>query len=123
MSTPDPPENAGPAGKRLFHAVLQEYTLSGADLEVLRHAVLLADELDDLEKLVRASGPLIRDSDGRPCPNPASQQHRLLSLALGRMLAGIRVLGDTDETDGTRPQRRSGFRGPYSNLRSVQAVD
>ncbi len=120
MSTPpEPPANAGPAGKRLWTSTLAEYQLSGSDLFLLERAVLLADELAALEDLVRASGPLIRDSDGRPCPNPASQQHRLLTLALGRVLAGIRVVGDVDEQDGTRPQRRSGFRGPYSNLKAV----
>lgn len=118
-STPRPPASAGTAGKRLWRAVLGEYELSGADLELLRHAVLMADELAQLEELVRVSGPLIRDRDGQPCPNPASQQHRLLALALGRVLAGIRVVGDVDQEEGARPQRRAGFRGPYA----LKAVD
>jgi hypothetical protein len=80
-----------------------EYYLTGADLEVLRHAVTIADELAGLEALVRASAPLIRDRNGQPAPNPASQQHRLLSITLAR------------------PQRRSGVRGVYTGgLRAVQ---
>jgi hypothetical protein len=118
--TPRPPASAGVAGKRLWRAVLGEYELSGGDLELLRHAVLVADELQQLEELVRASGPLIKDRDGNPCPNPASQQHRLLALTLGRLLAGIQVVGDVaDVHDPARPQKRSGFRGAYK-LRAVE---
>jgi hypothetical protein len=122
-TAPRPPANAGPAGKRLWRAVYSEYELSGADVEVLRQAVVMADELADLEALVRASGPLIRDRDGQPAPNPASQQHRLLSIAQARLMAAIRVTGDisedVDQSAGRRPQRRSGTRGVYS-LRAVE---
>jgi hypothetical protein len=93
---------------------LGEYTLTGADLEVLRQAVVMADQLADLETLIRASGPLIKDRDGQPVPNPASQQHRLLSIAHARLLAAIRVIADeTGERDPARPQHRSGVRGTY----------
>ena len=116
-TAPQPPENAGPAGVRLWRSVMDEYRLSGADLFVLEQAVVMADELDQLEKLVRASGPLIKDPDGRPMANPASPA-AILSVALARLLAAIRVIADTDEdTDpmaGRRPQRRSGVRGTYS---------
>jgi hypothetical protein len=84
-----------------------EYELTGANLEILRRAVTVADELAGLEALVRASGPLIRDRDGQPAPNPASQQHRLLSITLARLLAAIQVIGDqADGHDPARPQRR-----------------
>ena len=103
--------------------MLSEYTLTGADLEILRQAVVMADELDDLEKMVRMTGPLIRDSSGNPVPSPASQQHRLLSIAYGRLLACIRVVADTDEDAdsmaGRRPQKRSGVRGTYQ-LRAAE---
>jgi hypothetical protein len=100
--------------------VHSEYQLTGADLEVLRQAVLVADELAQLEALVRASGPLIRDRDGLPAANPASQQHRLLSITFARLLAAIQVIGDQAEAhDPARPQRRSGVRGVYP-LRAVE---
>jgi hypothetical protein len=120
MTIPRPPASAGPAGRRLWRAVLSEYSLTGADLEVLRQAVLIADELDGLESLVRAGGPLIRNRDGEPVANPASVQHRLLSVCLGRLLACIRVIADEAPGEaGTRLQHRSGFRGPYSGLKAV----
>jgi hypothetical protein len=102
--------------------VLGEYELTGADLEVLRQAVLVADELAQLEALVRASGPLIRDRDGLPAANPASQQHRLLAITYARLLAAIQVIGDqADAHDPARPQRRSGVRGVYTGgLRAVE---
>ena len=121
MRVPRPPATAGPAGRRLWRAVHGEYRLSGADLEVLRAAVIIADQLDQLESLVRAGGPLIRDRDGLPAPNPASVQHRLLSICLGRLLASIRVIGDEAPGEsGTRLQHRSGVRGPYTGLKAVE---
>jgi len=120
---PRPPASAGEAGRRLWRSVHAEYHLSGADAELLRHAVVLADEAAGLEALVRASGPLIRNRDGEPVPNPAAQQHRLVVIALGRVLAAIRVIGDVaaDEHGPTRPQKRSGFRGTYTGgLRAVE---
>jgi hypothetical protein len=107
---PRPPASAGEAGRRLWRAVHAEYELT------------VADELAGLEALVRASGPLIRDRDGLPAPNPASQQHRLLSITLARLLASIQVIGDqADAHDPARPQRRSGVRGVYAGgLRAVE---
>jgi hypothetical protein len=101
--------------------VLGEYGLSGGDLEILRAAVVTVDQMAALEPLILAGGPLIRDKDGHPVANPASQQYRLLSITLGRLLASIRVIGDVAEGEtGTRLQHRSGFRGPYSGLRAVE---
>lgn len=122
-TAPPPPENAGPAGERLWRNTLSEYTLSGADLEILRQCVLMADELADLEPLVRRLGPIIKDRDGLPVASPASVQHRLLSIAYGRLLACIRVIADvaedTDPLAGRRPQHRSGVRGTYQ-LRAAE---
>lgn len=121
-TAPRPPADAGEAGRRLWKAVTSEYSLTGADLELLREAVLIADELDGLRALVRASGPLIRDRNGEPRGNPAAIQHRLLAISYARLLAAIQVVGDVaDEHDSSRPQRRSGVRGVYAGqLRAVE---
>ena len=122
-TAPQPPEYAGPAGVRLFNAVMDEYRLSGADLFLLEQAVVVADELADLEKLVRASGALIKGPDGSPMANPAAVQHRLLVITLARLMAAIRVIADvaedTDPASGRRPQHRSGVRGTYQ-LRAAE---
>jgi len=121
MRVPRPPETAGPAGRRLWRSVHQEYQLSGADREVLLQAVVIADQLDKLQALVIAGGPLIRNRDGEPVANPASVQHRLLAITYGRLLAAIRVIGDESSGEaGARLQHRSGFRGAYSGLRAVE---
>jgi hypothetical protein len=115
-----PPVDAGPAGRKLWRSVCAEYSLSGADLEILKQAVLIADELDGLESLVRASGPLIRDRNGEPKANPAAVSHRLLAITYARLLAAIQVIGDVAEThDPARPQRRMGVRGTYT-LKAVE---
>jgi len=90
-------------------------------LELLRQAVVMADELAALEALVYASGPLIRNSAGEPVANPASQQHRLLTIAFGRTLAALRVIADEAPGEaGSRLQHRSGFRGAYTGLKAVE---
>ena len=124
MSAPRPPETAQDAGRRLWKTVLGEYDLSGADLELLRQAVVIADELAILEKLIRASGPLIRDGNGNPRANPAAVQFRLHADSLGKLLAALQVVGERlddpfDEHDQDRPQKRSGPRG-YYRLRAVE---
>src|SRR6266702_4929511 len=92
MSLPKPPQGAGPAGRRLWRAVQQDFEVSGADEEILRQAVTIADEIEALRPMITL-GPFIKDKDGQPKPNPASVQHRHLSIVLARLLAAIQVVG------------------------------
>jgi hypothetical protein len=119
---PRPPSGSGPAGKRLWRSVLREYSLTGGDLFLLEHAVVLADEVAGLAALLAISGPVITDRFDQPCANPVAVQHRLATIALGRVLASIRVIGDAAADEpGTRTQHRVGFRPPYTGLRAVDA--
>ncbi len=119
MRVPPVPKSAGEAGRRLWREANAEYRLSGADLAVLRHAVVMEDDLDRLLPWLRL-GPIIKDDEGRPMVNPATVQYRLTSNAIGKLLAAIRVIGDEQPGEpGGRLQHRSGFRGPYG-LKAVE---
>ncbi len=130
---PQPPPGTGPAGKRLWREVLKEFELSGADLEVLRDAVVLSDQIEALLPMIGAvpmtgpdgrpvkMGPLIKGPDGQPRANPALVQFRLLSAARTKLLAALQVVGEAPDQvhDPGRPQKRSGYRG-FHGLRAVE---
>ncbi len=119
MRVPPPPKAAGPAGRRLWREANAEYQLSGADLAVLRRAVQIEDQIEGLEPMLRL-GPIIK-VNGAFVANPASVQLRLLTIAMARTLAALRIIGDESAGEaGTRTQHRSGFRGAYTGLRSVE---
>ena len=122
---PPPPPGSGPAGKRLWRSVLADYELSGADLEVLKHAVAVADDIASLEPVLKL-GPFIKGADGQPRANPALVQRRQLVLVMTRLLAAIRVVGDVGSDEHDRGQRRVGLKGVYAgnahtpNLKAVK---
>lgn len=100
--------------------MLAEYRLSGADLAVLKSAVVLEDLCDQLMPMVRL-GPMIKGPDGVPVVNPACREYRLSADARTKQLAGIRVIGDESSGEaGARLQHRAGFRGSYSGLKAVE---
>lgn len=118
---PAPPPGSGAVGKRLWRAVNQDYDLSGADLEILEHAVTIADDIDALAPMLKL-GPFMKDPNtGMPRVNPALVQKRQLVIVMTRLLAAIRVVGDAAEDEHDRPQRRVGFKGTYPNA-SLRAV-
>src|SRR5579862_9019835 len=116
---PSPPPDAGPAGKRLWRAVCADYELSGADLELLRVAVLEADQIEALRKVLamvsprtgEPFGPIVVSKDGTAREHPAAVALRHHALVLARILAAVRVVGDGAEDEHDRPQRRVGVKG------------
>jgi hypothetical protein len=64
-------------GKALWAAVASKYVLTAGELEVLRQAVRTADEVDRLEKAVRALPDLITTgSTGQPRAHPLLSEVR-----------------------------------------------
>jgi hypothetical protein len=118
-STPEPaPEDTGPAGRRLWDALTDDYELEEHELVLLRQAVRVADTCTDLQALLDRDGLLVRDRI-----HPASVELRLQRLLLGRLIVALRVpSGDTgSDEDASRTQYR-GLRGPYQP-RGLHAVD
>jgi hypothetical protein len=93
------PKGLHAAGRRLWRTVTARYQLEPHETELLRRACYLADVCDHLEP--RLPGDL-----------DAAREYRLAALALGRLIAGLRLPVETAPGQ-TRPQRR-GPRGPYS---------
>lgn len=115
MTIPKAPEGAGPAGKRLWRAVLADFELAEHELVLLRQAVRVADLCDQLQAVVEAEGPVLR-VDGQPRTHPAVVELRQQRIVLARLVVALRVpLGDQEQDAGeaTRLQRR-GTRGFYA---------
>lgn len=117
MSKPKAPAGTGPAGGKLWRAVLEEYELEEHELLLLREAVRTVDTLDALEALVARDGPLLASSQGERA-HPALTEARQQRIALARLLAALRLpAGEESEGADRRPQRRMGVRGVYGGRR------
>ncbi len=103
-----PPKGSKTAGRRLWKSVTDDYDLSGAELEILRSAVRVADALDDLAAIVVLEGVIEPGVVGRA--HPALVEHRQQSIALARLLSALRL---PDSAESARLQHR-GTRGVYS---------
>ena len=106
MSEPKPPTGLSAAGRALWLAVVGEFVLTPAELEVLRQAVRTADEVDRLERAVRKLPELtVRGSTGQPRAHPLLAEMRSHRLLLER-LCGSLNLSDEDQVSGLRPAAR-----------------
>jgi hypothetical protein len=105
---PKTPAGTGPAGRRLWKAILAEFELAEHEMALLQQAVRVADTCEDLQAVVDAEGPLV---GGRT--HPALVELRAQRLLLARLVVALRVpLGDQEDAQPGRTQRR-GIRGVY----------
>ena len=111
MTLPAAPRGTGPAGRRLWRAVLADYELAEHELTLLRQAVRVADLCEQLQQQVDDEGPLLGDR-----AHPAMVELRQQRILLARLVVALRVpLGEEEEaakSAASRPQRR-GLRGVY----------
>jgi hypothetical protein len=114
VSIPRAPEGAGPAGARLWRAVLAEFELAEHELTLLRQAVRVADLCDQLQAVVETEGPML-ELDGQRRTHPAVVELRQQRIVLARLIVALRVpLGD-QERDGEAPRsQRRALRGVYA---------
>ena len=105
-----PPTGLRAPGKQLWAAVAAKYVLTPAELTNLAEACRTKDELDRLEKAVRALPELTtRGSTGQLKPHPLLAEVRAHRLLLER-LCGSLNLPDEDEEVGLRPGQKHGRR-------------
>lgn len=104
--TPKPPSGCGPAGRRLWIAVVTDYELAEHELTLLTRACRVADTCNDLQAVVDIEGPLITTRFGEPKAHPALTELRSQSLLLARLVTALRVpLGAEDAPAQGHPVR------------------
>lgn len=101
------PKGSGPAGRRLWRAVVEAFDLAEHELVLLRQAAHVADVCSELQATVDREGLL---AAGRA--HPGLVELRLQRILLARLVVALRVpLGDEDDAP-ERTQYR-GTRGVY----------
>ncbi len=112
MTKPKAPTGSGPAGAKLWHAVVEEYELEQHELLLLREMVRTVDALDELEARVATDGVMLGSSQGERA-HPALVEARQQRITLARLQAALRLPAGEEEAGDRRPQRRMGVRGVY----------
>jgi hypothetical protein len=101
-----PPTGLKAPGRRLWTAVAGLYVLTPAELEMLGQAARTADELDRLERAVRALPELVTTgSTGQLKPHPLLAEVRAHRLLLERLTTALN-LPDDDQEVGDRASSR-----------------
>jgi hypothetical protein len=98
----------GESGTALRARITSDLEERGLELDPVQAALLdeacvLADHLAELDAAVAELGVVVQGSRGQPVVNPASQEARLVRLAMARLLRGI----DLDEDAPTPRQRQA----------------
>ena len=113
MDTTKPPRGLKTSGRRLWVAVASEYDLDVHEELLLLQACRIADRLDQLA-VEANNGPItVTNFKGDQVAHPALVESRIEALALGRLLACLRMPSGEEGGELSRPQRRGGARGAY----------
>ena len=108
MSDQRPPTGLRTAGKRLWWAVAGLYVLNPAETSMLEQACRTADELDRLERAVRALPSLVVEgSTGQPRSHPLLAEVRAHRLLLERLTASLALPDDVEERGRTPSQKHA----------------
>jgi hypothetical protein len=103
-----PPTGLKTPGKRLWNAVLEAYALTPAELANLGEAARTADELDRLERAVRALPELTtRGSTGQVRPHPLLAEIRAHRQLLERLTTALALPNIDQEAGATAAQRHA----------------
>ena len=105
-----PPKDLGPAGRRLFTSIADEFDLEIFEELLLLEAARCADRLDTLAAAQKGADLVITNSRGDLVTSPFLVEARMQQINLTRLLASLRLpQGESD----ARPQRRGAARGAY----------
>jgi hypothetical protein len=101
-----PPTGLKTPGRRLWLSVADRYVLTASEQEMLGQAARTADELDRLERAVRALPELVvSGSTGQPKAHPLLEEVRRHRLLLERLCTAL-CLPNDDQEVGLRPGQR-----------------
>ena len=116
-----PPTGLRAPGKQLWSAVSAKYLLTPAELTNLAEACRAKDELDRLERAVRALPELTTTgSTGQLKPHPLLAEVRAHRLLLERLTTALN-LPDEDEEVGMRPGQKHAQRAARGRWRERPA--
>ena len=101
------PKGLGPAGKKLWRAVVEDFDPEQHERLLLEQAASVADTIAALSAAVGAE---LIGGNGRIRPELVELRQQRIILA--RLLAAMRLEADGDSVQ-VLPQRRAGFRGTY----------
>ena len=113
MSIPRAPKGAGPAGRRVWTAILREFELDEHERALVTALVRQVDRLDELEALIAAEGLMV-SGHGTCKMHPAVIEARQSAIAVARISAALRLPSGEQGGDVPVGQRRTGARGVYS---------
>lgn len=83
---PVAPRELAPRGRKFWRSTVDVYELEPEELEILREACRTLDNLDALERVLKADGPMVKGSEGQQRIHPAFAEMRGGRLVLGRLL-------------------------------------
>ncbi len=92
---------------RLYRAVLAEYDLSDAELEVLRCAAVALDRADQAAAVVKAEGLVVLDRYGSPKAHPAADLEARSRALFARLIAQLGVKVPEVESPRSRQARKA----------------
>src|SRR6266699_4859145 len=82
MARPRPPASLDEAGRALWRSVTGTYELAPAEVELLRQACRVADQLARIDAALIEDGPVVEGYHGQPRPHPllasSADQRRVL---------------------------------------------
>ena len=121
MSAQRPPSGLKTSGKRLWVAVAESFVLNPGELAMLEQACRTADELDRLERAVRALPELTTaGSTGQVKPHPLLAEVRAHRLLLERLTGSLNLPDEDEEGPGLRPAQRHAQRAARARWQSNQ---
>jgi P27 family predicted phage terminase small subunit len=108
---PGPPTGISARAKRLFRAVVRDYELSDAEVELLRCACEALDRADAAAKIVRAEGLTVLDRYGSPKTHPAVDVEARSRALFARFVGQLGVkLPPTEDIGSVRARQAAGAR-------------
>lgn len=108
------PAGLGLRGRRLWHAIADPFDLEPHERELLEEAARTLDRLADCQTAIRRDGTMITGSRGQMVAHPLLTEERMQRQVLARLLAG---LGVPDDVDDTIAAARFGRRGAEARWR------
>ncbi len=117
MTIPKAPPGLSKRGAKLWRAVLDEFELSPAELELLRSALVALDRADEAAEVIAAEGVTSLDRYGSPKTHPAVDVEARNRVIFARFVAQLGVKATVESV-----RRHGGKPGPKARVGKLRAV-